>query len=49
MSSHYEISPREREEEAEWFNRDFSTAELEAEDLEDRIRRGSDTAPQESE
>jgi hypothetical protein len=46
--SHYEISPREREDEDRRDMRDFGTAELEQEDQDDRIRRSQEGPPDES-
>jgi hypothetical protein len=46
--SHYEISSREREDEAKRDERDFGTSELEAEDQDDRIRRAQEGPPDES-
>lgn len=44
--SHYEISPREREDEQKRDERDFGTAELEQEDQDDRIRRSQEGPPE---
>jgi hypothetical protein len=46
--SHYEISPREREDEEAWHEAEFGTVEMAAEDEADRIRRMSEPGPQES-
>lgn len=45
--SHYEVSPREREDEAKRDEREFGTAELAAEDEDDRVRRMSGNGPTE--
>jgi len=45
-SSHYEISPREREDEDRRHERDLGTGELEAEDQDDRIRRSQEGPPE---
>jgi hypothetical protein len=46
--SHYEISPREREDEAREWEREFGTVEFEQEDLQDRIRRTGEGPPDEA-
>jgi hypothetical protein len=43
--SHYEISPRERDDEAERDERDFGVQEFADEALDDKIRRQGDGGP----
>lgn len=47
--SHYEISPRERDDEDRWHEREFGTQELADEDARDRILRSSSSGPYEDE